>query len=175
MTTAPAPAPDAIDQAAGLNADHPLHAVRRQRATVVEHTQASHDALLGEPVQGLTTADRLRVAAACCEAAQAPALAAHYQGLLAALPAAEPPSAALDAMLAWSRLLTLQPRDGDRAALQTLRTAGLDDPAIVALAQLVAFLSYQTRVVAGLKAMQQPRPPAGAPPASPARAGGGAA
>ena len=49
--------------------------------------------------------------------------------------------------------LTLEPRRGDQAALMALKAAGLNDAAVVALAQLVAFLSYQTRVVAGLRAL----------------------
>ena len=56
-------------------------------------------------------------------------------------------------MLEFATLLGTDPRHGDRAAIQALKAAGLGDAAIVALAQLVAFLSYQTRVVAGLRAM----------------------
>jgi len=160
---------DVIDAAAGLAPGSTLHAARRFRATVVEATQASHDALLYEPVDGLSTADRLRVAVHCCAAAQAPQLAAHYRALLAQQPAQEAASAALPAMQDWAGLLTTDPRRGDRAALHALRTAGLPDAAIVALAQLVAFLSYQTRVVAGLvavdAALSSPVPPAeGGPP-----------
>jgi uncharacterized peroxidase-related enzyme len=80
-------------------------------------------------------------------------------------------------MLTWAGLLTTDPRRGDREALQALQAAGLADAAIVALAQLVAFLSYQTRVVAGLVAMEaalvSPAPPspgsmdAGTPAPSP--------
>jgi uncharacterized peroxidase-related enzyme len=167
--TGPAGQPDVIDAAAGLAPGSPLHAARRFRATVVEATQASHDALLYEPVDGLSTADRLRVAVHCCEAAQAPQLAAHYRALLAQQPAQEAASAALPAMQDWAGLLTTDPRRGDRAALHGLRTAGLPDAAIVALAQLVAFLSYQTRVVAGLvavdAALSSPVPPAEGPEA----------
>jgi uncharacterized protein YciW len=36
-----------------------------------------------------------------------------------------------------------------------LKEAGLSTPEIVTLAQLIAFISYQTRVVAGLRAMRQ--------------------
>jgi uncharacterized protein YciW len=133
---------------------------------VVEATQASHDALLGEPVPGLSTADRLRVAVHCCEVGGARELAAHYAARLQAEPAAAP-SPALPAMLRWAGVLTTDPRRGDREALLALKAAGLDDAAIVALAQLVAFLSYQTRVVAGLKAMALPRA------AAAARAGAG--
>lgn len=57
-------------------------------------------------------------------------------------------------MLQFAATLTADPRLGDRAAIDALRDAGLDDAAIVALAQLVAFLSYQLRIVAGLRAMQ---------------------
>lgn len=144
--------PDVIDQATGLASGSRLHAARRFRTTVVDATQASHDALLFTPVEGLSSADRLRVAAHACQAAGAAALAAHYQALLAAHDS--PPSAALPAMRAFAEALTTDPRRGDRAAIQALQAAGLSDPAIVALAQLVAFLSYQTRVVAGLKALQ---------------------
>ena len=172
-----AAAADVIDTAAGLGPDAALQTARRFRSTVVEATQASHEALLYEPVPGLSTADRLRVAVHCCEAAEAHQMAAHYRALLVQQPAADASTPALPAMLTWAGLLTTDPRRGDREALQTLRAAGLADPAIVALAQLVAFLSYQTRVVAGLVAMEaalvSPAPPspgsmdAGTPAPSP--------
>jgi uncharacterized protein YciW len=57
-------------------------------------------------------------------------------------------------MLDFATALTSDPREGDRAEIEALRHAGLGDAAIVALAQLVAFLSYQLRVVAGLQAMR---------------------
>ena len=170
-------AADVIDTAAGLGPDAALQTARRFRSTVVEATQASHEALLYEPVPGLTTADRLRVALHCCEAAEAHQLAAHYRALLVQQPAGDASTPALPAMLTWAGLLTTDPRRGDREALQALQAAGLADAAIVALAQLVAFLSYQTRVVAGLVAMEaalvSPAPPspgsmdAGTPAPSP--------
>jgi uncharacterized peroxidase-related enzyme len=79
-------------------------------------------------------------------------------------------------MLRWAELLTTEPRRGDRAALMQLRAAGLPDAAIVALAQLVAFLSYQVRVVAGLKALVAAGPASrSAGPAAQAAAAGGPA
>lgn len=150
----PSVTPDAIDTAAALSPGQPLHATRRFRQTVVDSTQASHDALLFDPVDGLSTADRLRVAVACCEADGAQALAAHYRSLLDdPARAADAASPALPVLLDWARLLTREPRRGDRAALQAVKDAGIGDATIVALAQLVAFLSYQTRVVAGLRAL----------------------
>jgi uncharacterized protein YciW len=60
-------------------------------------------------------------------------------------------------MLHFAETLTTDPRLGDQAALAPLKNAGLGDSGVVALAQLVAFLSYQLRVVAGLKAMRLAR------------------
>lgn len=154
---------DVIDQAAGLAPGQPLFEARRLRAKVVEATQASHDAIVLQPVDGLGVADRLRVAVACCEAGGDAALARHYRALLDGVsdmasgnpPDASPtqPAPALAAMQRFAVALTTDPRRGDRAAIEALRAAGLSDAAIVALAQLVAFLSYQTRVVVGLSAM----------------------
>ena len=62
---------DVIDRASGLAPGDSLHTARRFRAKVVEATQASHDALLMQPVPGLSPADRLRVAVHACEAAGA--------------------------------------------------------------------------------------------------------
>jgi len=135
-----------------------LYAARRFRAKVIEATQASHDALLEQPVDGLSTADRLRVAAHVCTIAGAASLAEHCEARLAADAGRDASSSpALPAMLQFAAALTTDPRRGDRAALEPLRRAGLADPAIVALAQLVAFVSYQLRVVAGLRAMRASR------------------
>jgi len=151
----PSTVDDVIDRAAGLAPGDPLHAARRFRAKVVEATQASHDALLHQPVHGLSSADRLRVAVHVCMLSGATSLKQHYEAQLAASVGPDAtPSPALPALLRFAAALTTDPRDGDRAALEALRHAGLDDAAIVALAQLVAFVSYQLRVVAGLRAMR---------------------
>ena len=145
---------DVIDQAAGLQASDRLYAARRFRATAIEHTQASHDALLFDAVEGLSVSDRLKVAIDVCQASRAATLTRHYQALLAdPARAQDTRSPAAAAMQQWSRTLTLDPRNGDQSSLRALKASGLSDAAVVALAQLVAFLSYQTRVVAGLKAL----------------------
>jgi uncharacterized protein YciW len=59
----------------------------------------------------------------------------------------------LKTILAFAGKLILKPIEGDRAAIESLVDVGLSTPAIVALGQLIAFLSYQIRVAAGLKAM----------------------
>jgi len=51
---------------------------------------------------------------------------------------------------AHAHLLVLHPRDASRDALRALEAAGWETTEIVTLSQLVAFLTFQIRVVAGL-------------------------
>jgi CMD domain protein len=61
----------------------------------------------------------------------------------------------LGAALAHAHLLVFRPRDASSAALQALLNAGWSTDDIVTLSQLVAFLSFQIRVVTGLRALAQ--------------------
>jgi CMD domain protein len=59
----------------------------------------------------------------------------------------------LAAAFQHAHMLVLHPRDASPADLQALLDAGWSTDDIVALSQMVAFLSFQLRVVAGLRAM----------------------
>lgn len=59
----------------------------------------------------------------------------------------------LAAALEHAHMLVLHPRDASRAHLQALLDAGWTTPGIVTLSQLVAFLTFQIRVVLGLSAL----------------------
>lgn len=59
----------------------------------------------------------------------------------------------LAAALAHAHLLVLHPRDAEAPALQALLDAGWSTTDIVTLSQLVAFLSFQIRVIAGLRVL----------------------
>ena len=50
-------------------------------------------------------------------------------------------------------MLVFHPRDAAPAALQALLDAGWSTTDIVTLSQIVAFLSFQIRVVAGLRTL----------------------
>ncbi len=164
---------DLIDQIVGLDAASPIHGVRHRRDKVVAATQGSYAALFDPSLPGLSLVDRLLVALLACRLTPSAALAAHYGARLRAVGAdtavvdfvahddvgATPPTdvaidATLLAVLRFTRTLIESPVHGDRALLLSLPRAGLSTPAIVALAQLIAFLSYQARLVAGLQAMR---------------------
>jgi CMD domain protein len=61
--------------------------------------------------------------------------------------------ARLAAALEHAHLLVFRPRDAAPAAMQELLDAGWSTTAIVTLSQLVAFLSFQVRAVAGLRTL----------------------
>lgn len=168
---APHPAPDSpddlIDRLVGLAPDGATHAVRHQRDKVADATQGSYDALFDPALPGLALTERLLVALYASRLTPAPELVAHYRERLVAeraesawITAVERGTAAdvaaprLRAILEFTRTLIERPIEGDKAALESLPAAGLSTPAIVTLSQLIAFLSYQVRLVAGLKAMK---------------------
>jgi CMD domain protein len=61
--------------------------------------------------------------------------------------------ARLAAAFEHMHLLVLHPRDAGSASLQALLDAGWSTTAIVTLSQIAAFLSFQIRVVAGLRTL----------------------
>lgn len=61
--------------------------------------------------------------------------------------------ARLAVALEQAHLLVFHPRDANSAALQSLLEAGWSSTAIVTLSQLVAFLSFQIRTIAGLRTL----------------------
>lgn len=66
----------------------------------------------------------------------------------------------LAAALEHAHLLTLHPRDARPEALRALVAAGWQADAIVSLSQLVAFLSFQLRLVHGLRVLATAPDPA---------------
>ncbi len=167
MAGAPAGTGDVIDAIVGLQASDPLHATRHARKKVVDATQASYDLFFRPGDAGLPLAERLLVALHASLLSGSDALARHYRAALAeagadpqALAAVEAgceadlPATRLREMLLFTRKLILRPVEGDEAALRRLKDAGMATPDIVTLAQLVAFLSYQIRLAAGLAAMK---------------------
>lgn len=154
---------DLIDTLVPLPATHPLYAVRHRRDKVVAGTQGSHAALFDAALAAPPLAERLLVAQAVAQASGVAVLQAHYAALLRALPGAGAAAAVLDreapadartaAVLRFAQVLATAPADGDRALLLTLPAAGLATDEVVVLAQLVAYVAYQARVVAGLQAL----------------------
>ncbi|QHJ01228.1 CMD domain protein [Xylophilus rhododendri] len=158
--------PDIIDGVVPLAAGHPVHALRHERQKVVAATQASYEALFAPEVRDISVPERLMVALHASRLSRSDSLAAVYRARLVEEGAKAALIDAVDAglplpdneerlatILAFTGKLITKPIDGDREAVEELTAVGLSTPAVVALGQLISFLSYQIRVVAGLKAL----------------------
>jgi uncharacterized protein YciW len=145
--------PDVIDTAAGLLPQSPVALLRRQREAFVQHAQGSHDVLLvpAEP-GGLSLTERAAIALCVATMERDDALIVHYR---ARLERASGVSPRLDSILDHVRLIVSNPREATRARLDELIAIGLAPRDIVAITQIVAFVSYQVRVVAGLRALTE--------------------
>jgi uncharacterized protein YciW len=135
-----------------------------ERAEIMRLSQASHDAvLLPRAPGGLGHAERAALAARMVRHNREPELETHDRRLL--LRAGETPVLAavaeavddiamdgrLRAIVRHVDLVTLAPKDASKADIAALAAAGLSEPDIVRLAELIAFVNYQARVIAGLR------------------------
>jgi uncharacterized protein YciW len=143
---------DVIDQLAGLTPSSELAALRRRREDYVRYSQGSYDVLIrpAEP-GGLSQVERAAAALHVAEVNHDDALSAHYRSLL---PTPLPDTERLTAILAHVELVARTPREATAAHLAALAHVGLSPRDIVVLSQLIAFVSYQTRVLTGLSLLQ---------------------
>lgn len=159
----PAAVPDTIDAAAGLREGDAVAALRRARDKVLLPTQLSEAALFDPALPGLSLIERLHAARYVARQSNAHALADIYRtrlldagGTLADIEQADADALPrrLGAILLHAKRLTHAPVDAHASDLDALKSAGLTTPAIVALSQLVAFVTYQLRVAAAARALQ---------------------
>ncbi|AQA25628.1 putative long-chain fatty-acyl-CoA hydrolase [Rhodococcus sp. MTM3W5.2] len=157
MTTSSTHAPpnrtaDVLDGVLGAPLADAVSPLRSARPAVAEHTQRLHDAFFGAP-----SPNREQLAAVALRAAvlaAQPALAEHYSALLppdlaAAVTAGTVDDPELAALLRHAELLTVDPAAATREAIERLRSAGLTEAAIVTVSQLIGYVNYQIRLVAG--------------------------
>jgi len=157
---------DVMDDLAGLLPDSALAKLRRERPDVVKHLQGSDDVIF-KPADdgGLTRAERAAAALRIGELLRDETLVAHYRARLAALD----PSGALaktvdggsritegrwDAVIAHVDLVTRGPGSATRDDIETLTSVGLSSHAIVSLSQLISYVNFQSRVLAGLRMLK---------------------
>ncbi|MDH3598950.1 MAG: hypothetical protein OEU26_04825 [Candidatus Tectomicrobia bacterium] len=151
-------------RAAGAEAGSRLADIVEGRADIMALTQAAEDAVLSPGVAGgLSPALRAALACRMARLSLAPALVAHYESLLpqageeaASARLADP--ACTDngnprdaAIVRHVDLVTQSPKSATKGHIDALRDAGVGESDIVRLAELIAFINYQLRVVAGLR------------------------
>jgi CMD domain protein len=158
---------DVMDQLAGLAPDSPFALLRRQRPDVVRHLQGSDEAIFAPRDDGgLTTAERAAAALRASVLLRDAALQKHYRARLEALDAGQ--RLALSALggsaggsdRRWQAILahvdrvTSDPDSARREHIDGLLGAGLSPRAVLALSQLIAYVNFQSRVLAGLSVLR---------------------
>ncbi len=154
-----------VVEAAGISADHPLASVLAGRSEVMGLTQASHDAALKpEPPGGLSHGERAALACRMARLNDEGTLAHHYQTMIPEgsepLFMADPAFIGGDdnrakAILRHTDLVSINPKQAAGSDIAVLKSAGISEPDIVRLSELIAFVSYQVRVVRGLRLMAE--------------------
>jgi alkylhydroperoxidase domain protein len=139
---------DVLDALAGVSADSPLAALRRERSAATEHAQGSYNALFDpDEIVGLTQPERLAVALRVAELDASQPAIDHFRARLGTGGASE----RLPALLRHAELLGTRPVDANPDALQLLADAGLSTLEIVTLSQVIAFVSFFVRVLVTLE------------------------
>jgi uncharacterized protein YciW len=151
-------ADDLIELLLGIAPEDRLGALRRQRPEALRHAEgAFRELLLPADPGGLSRAERAAVALRIAAREGCGPLCLVFRAHLA--PRAEAAEATgedrLAALLRYAEKAGLRPREVREADIQALAALGLGPREIVALTQLVAFVPFQVRLLAGLRAMQQ--------------------
>lgn len=157
---------DVMDTLAGLPPGSPLAELRRQRPDVVKHLQGSDDVIFSpQDDGGLTRAERAAAALRTATLLRDAVLSEHYRARLVPLDAdgtlaktveggSRTTEPRWDAILAHVDLVTRGPGSADRKDIDNLLAAGLSSHAVVSLSQLIAYVNFQSRVLAGLRMLK---------------------
>jgi uncharacterized protein YciW len=159
---------DAIDAILG-EAGPRVRALRRQKPELAEQLQAYYRAVFepdADSAAALPLADRGVIAVRVAAHTGSEAVAAWYANLAGSAGAdAETIARARDVARPWTEetplaaairhadMLTTRPAAAQRDDIAALKAAGFTPAGIMSLAQVVAFVSYQLRLIAGLRAL----------------------
>ncbi|APT58529.1 hypothetical protein RGI145_16845 [Roseomonas gilardii] len=164
--TIPETIPDLAEHLLGIDAASPLGRLRRERADILKHEEGAYRELVLPPQPGrVSLAERAALALRGALIEGDAALAAHYRALLAAAGTAEEIAAAeafpapggegrLAVLFRYADMVAQRPADCGQADIDRLLAMGLTARDIVAVTQLVSFVPYQVRLLAGLRQLQ---------------------
>jgi len=152
-----------IARIAGLSPDGETMAALRVREKVIAMTEAAEAASIAPKDSGGLPHDlRAALASRTARMNGDHGLAEYYLGkvqddafFMHADPHFKGQDDQMTALLSFCDKVTSTPRDATETDIADLKSAGLTDPDIVRLCELIAFLAYQYRVIAGLSLMEK--------------------
>lgn len=145
-------APDLIHNLLAISADSALANARLERDVATENTQAAFESIFFAPSKALTLAFRQFIAQHVAEVSGCTLLAEFYAQALrenSEAPNLDVPF--FQAALAYVDVVTSQPKNANISLVNAMLSCGLSAADIVLLAQLTAFITYQARLLEGLR------------------------
>lgn len=161
---------DVVGQILGIEPGSPAHIIRAHRPEYTEQNEAYYRAVFepdAESEAAFPSRDRALVAIRVARHTGSQAVIAWYEGLARQLGATEsqvegvrdiasinlPLDGILAAAIDRADQVTLEPDTTNADHIAELQAAGLSPAGILALSQTVAFVAYQIRHIAGLRAL----------------------
>jgi len=161
---------DIINQLAGVADDSPLGTLRASRDVTFNAAAGSYRELITpDDPGGLSHFERDALAYRIALLEKSPAVSVHHRQQLEAAGATAAQLAAIEAFpngsdqldphltaaLTHSDLLTTAPREATAAEIAALRAAGFATRDIISLSQLIAFVSFEVRLLSALRILQE--------------------
>ena len=157
---------DQIDMLAGVAPQSALFEIRRERPEAVDGVEHCRIAVLApgnDLGAGLRAALAARMARLIGDAALAEVFDRRLEGdarerlrdIASGTSQGEDPLVAV--MVAHANLVTLSPGDAGEDDIRRLTASGLNEMQIVALSELVAFVNFEARLIAGLSVLAERR------------------
>jgi len=147
---------DVIDRVAIPTDPVAAQTIRQHRVKISGFIQTAYDAIFVDSSTVMDIALRLTSATQVATLTGEPDLAVFYDDELRRYTcgrAGAASEAQRAAVAAHVRRVTLAPETCDRAALDALRSAGVSTEDIVTLSQLIGYVAFQARVIAGVRAI----------------------
>jgi len=147
---------DVIDRVAIPTDPVAAQTIRQHRVKISGFIQTAYDAIFVDSSTVMDIALRLTSASQVATLTGEPDLATFYDDELRRYTcgrAGAASEAQRAAVAAHVKRVTLAPETCDRAALDALRSAGVSTEDIVTLSQLIGYVAFQARVIAGVRAI----------------------
>jgi uncharacterized peroxidase-related enzyme len=147
---------DVIDRVAIPTDPVAAQTIRQHRVKISGFIQTAYDAIFVDSSTVMDIALRLTSAAQVATLTGEPDLAMFYDDELRRYTcgrAGAASEAQRAAVAAHVKRVTLAPETCDRAALDKLRSAGVSTEDVVTLSQLIGYVAFQARVIAGVRAI----------------------
>ncbi|MGE9552125.1 alkylhydroperoxidase domain protein [Erwinia amylovora] len=152
---------DLLDHLAEIVPGSPLAEARAVREAATKHAQGSYEVLFTAEDRDFPLSWRLALAQQIAAWHQDERLSAHY----ASRAGEQPDSEKYHLAVAHAETLTFTPAASGPQHLQKLQKAGWREDTVVTLSQLIAFVSFQSRLLTGLRLLNNQQISSSARPA----------